>query len=71
MEPEIYINIDSGNGLLPDGTKLLPKSVLTYHQSYENHLRQISQETCQPSIDNTSLKSAEPNFHSNLPGAGD
>ena len=28
----IWVNIGSGNGLLPDGTKPLPKPVLTYHQ---------------------------------------
>ena len=28
----IWINIGSGNGLLPDGTKPLPELMLTYHQ---------------------------------------
>ena len=28
----IWINIGSGNGLLPDGTKPLPEPMLTYHQ---------------------------------------
>ena len=28
----IWVNIDSGNGLLSDGTKLLPEPMLTYHQ---------------------------------------
>ena len=28
----MWVNIGSGNGLLPDGTKPLPESVLTYHQ---------------------------------------
>ena len=27
----IEVNIGSGNGLLPDGTKPLPKPMLTYH----------------------------------------
>ena len=27
-----YVNIGSGNGLLPDGTKPLPEPMLTYHQ---------------------------------------
>ena len=27
------VNIASGNGLLPDGTKPLPEPILTYHQS--------------------------------------
>ena len=26
------VNIGSGNGLLPDGTKPLPEPMLTYHQ---------------------------------------
>ena len=29
---EIWVNIGSGNGLLPDGTKPLPEPVLAYHQ---------------------------------------
>ena len=29
----IWVNIGSGNGLLPDGTKPLPEPMLTYHQS--------------------------------------
>ena len=29
---ENWVNIGSGNGLLPDGTKPLPEPVLTYHQ---------------------------------------
>ena len=32
MVTEICINIGSGNGLLPDGTKPLPEPMLTYHQ---------------------------------------
>ena len=26
-----FVDIDSGNGLLPDGTKPLPETMLTYH----------------------------------------
>ena len=33
MATEIWVNIGSGNGLLPDGTKLLPELMLIYHQS--------------------------------------
>ena len=29
---EIWVNIGSGNGLLPDGTKPLPEPMLTDHQ---------------------------------------
>ena len=32
MVAQIYVNIGSGNGLLPDGTKPLPEPVLTYLQ---------------------------------------
>ena len=32
MATEIWVNIGSGNGLLPDGTKPLPEPMLTYHQ---------------------------------------
>ena len=28
----IWVNIGSGNGLLPDGTKPLPEPMLMYHQ---------------------------------------
>ena len=27
-----WVNIGSGNGLMPDGTKPLPEPMLTYHQ---------------------------------------
>ena len=32
MAAGIRVNIGSGNGVLPDGTKLLPEPMLTYHQ---------------------------------------
>ena len=32
MATQIWVNIASGNGLLPDGTKPLPEPMLTYHQ---------------------------------------
>ena len=32
MAAGIWVNIGSGNGLLPDGTKPLPEPMLTYHQ---------------------------------------
>ena len=32
MAAQIWVNIGSGNGLLPDGTKPLPEPLLTYHQ---------------------------------------
>ena len=33
MATEFLVNIGSGNGLLPDGTKPLSEPMLTYHQS--------------------------------------
>ena len=32
MVTKIWVNIGSGNGLLPDGTKPLPEPMLTYRQ---------------------------------------
>ena len=32
MATEIWVNIGSGNGLLPEGIKPLPDPMLTYHQ---------------------------------------
>ena len=32
MATEIWVNIGSGNGLLPDGTKPLPEPMFTYRQ---------------------------------------
>ena len=32
MATDIWVNIDSGNGLLPNGTKPLPEPMLTDHQ---------------------------------------
>ena len=45
--PQIWVKIGLGNGLLPDGTKPLPKPILTNHQI---HTRSISQDVLQPSI---------------------
>ena len=32
MMAYIWVNLGSGNGLLPDGTKQLPEPMLAYHQ---------------------------------------
>ena len=45
-----WVNIGSGNGVLPDGTKPLPQPMLTYHVT---HLKAILLEIPQPS--NTKL----------------
>ena len=39
MVTKIQVNIGSGNGLLPDGTKPLPEPMLTNHQG--SHQRAI------------------------------
>ena len=48
MVTEIWVNIGSDNGLLSDGTKLLPESMLTDHQRNPSDIpiRAISQESC-------------------------
>ena len=74
MATEIWVNIGSGNGLLPDGTKPLPEQMLTYHQYVKSsgiHLRAILQEIPQPSVTEISLKITYLKFCSNLPGANE
>ena len=68
MATEIWVNISSGNGLLPDGTKPLPEPMLTDHQSSDNQLRAISQKLPQSSITKISLNITYVKCHSNLPG---
>ena len=71
---QIWVNIGSGNGLLPDGTKPLPEPMLTYHQWHPvtiMHLTSISHKILQPSITKVSLKIIYLKFNSNLPGADD
>ena len=36
MATEIWVNTDSDNGLLPDGTKPLTEPILTYHKQGPN-----------------------------------
>ena len=43
MATEIWVNIGSGNGLVPDGTKPLPESMLTVMKSNDIYQRVISQ----------------------------
>ena len=65
MAAEIWVNIGSGNGLLPDGTKPLPEPVLTDHQwsPSDIHIREISREMPQTSIIKIHLKITYLNFH--------
>ena len=55
MATEIWVNIGSGNDLLPDGTKPLPEPMLSKSKSRDIHIRAISQEMLQPSITKISL----------------
>ena len=61
-----WVNIGSGNGMLPDDTKPLPEPVLTYHQwgPGQWHKRYISHQSLKS--DWKYLK-----FNSNLPGANE
>ena len=56
-----WVNIGSGNGLLPDGTKPLPEPILTYHQ------RALSLEDLKISISKITFLES----HSDLPGANE
>ena len=60
MVTQILVNIGSGNGLLPDASKLLPDPMLTNHQ-----------EIHQPSITKISLKIIDLKSSSNLKGANE
>ena len=75
MATEIWVNIGSGNGLLPDGTKPLPEVRtnvdLPSVRSIGIHLSTISQEILQPSITKISWKIAFLKFLLNLPGANE
>ena len=70
---EIWVNIGSGNGLLPDGTKPLPEPMLNDHQwsPSDIHIRAISQEMPQPSVTKICLKITYLNLHLNFPGANE
>ena len=73
MTTEIWVNLGSDNGLLPDGTKPLPEPMLTDDQwsPHDIHIRAISQEMPQPSITEICLKITYLNFHSDFPGASE
>ena len=73
MATEIWVNIGSGNGLLPDGTKPLPEPMLTDHhlKTSDIHSWAISLEMSQPSITKICLKIAYLKFHLIFPGANE
>ena len=73
MATEIWVNMGSGNGLLPDGTKPLPEPMWTDHQwsLVAFNIRAISQEMPQPLIIKIYLKITRLKFHSYFPGANE
>ena len=71
MVTELWVNIGSGNGLLPDGTKPLPEPMLTDHQRSPVTSILISQEMPQPSTAKIHLNITYLKFHSNFPGANE
>ena len=64
------VNIGPGNGLVPSiGHKAIAwANVDISVRSIDIHLRAISQNIPQPSINNISIKITYLKFHSNLPG---
>ena len=71
MATQIWVNIRSVNGLLPDGTKPSPEPMLTYHQWSavafilgQFHKRCLNHQLLKICLKLTYLK-----FHSNFPGA--
>ena len=69
MATEIWVNIGSGNGLLPDGTKPLLKPDVDWSlaKSSDIHIRTISQEMPQISIKKICLKITYLKFYPKLP----
>ena len=73
MATEIWVNIGSGNGLLPDGTKPLPEPMLTdpwwspvTFILGQFHKRCLNHQSLKISFKLTCLK-----LHSNVPGANE
>ena len=73
MAVEIWVNIGSANGLLPDGTKPLPETNVDWssRKSSDIHIRAISQEMPQASITKIHLKITYLKLHSNIPGGSE
>ena len=67
MATEIWVNIGSGNGLLPDGTKPLPERMLIHHQLGSLAFIWV----LQPSITKISWKITFQKIILNLPGANE
>ena len=69
--PQIWVNICSGNGLLPDGNKPLPEPMLTYHQSGPETFTwgQFTRDTW--AINYYNRLENHLRFHSSLPGVNE
>ena len=70
MATEIWVNIGSGNGLLPDGTKPLPEPMLTFH-NWSPVTFISGKEMPQPSINKICLNIIYLKFYWNSPGANE
>ena len=70
MATEIWVNIGSGNGLLPDDTKPLPEPMMTYQWSFV-HPTTILQAAPEISDHGMSLKIIILKLQSHLPGASE
>ena len=72
MATKIWVNIGSGNDLLPDGTKSLPEPMLTDHQwSRVTFILGQFREMLQPSVTKILLKITYLKLHSHFPGANE
>ena len=71
MTTEIWVNIGSGNGSLPDQAITWTKVDWSSLKSSDIHIRAISQKMPQPSITKICLKNTYLKFHSNFPGANE
>ena len=67
MVTQNWANTGSGNGLLPDSTKPLPKPILTYHQWGPMTITCRKFHESQPSVTKISNTITNLKFHSNLP----
>ena len=71
MATKIWVDIGSGDGLLPDGTITWTNVDLSLVKSIDIHIRTNSQEMPQLSITKICLKITCLKFHSNFPGANE
>ena len=70
---QIWVNIGSANGLVPDGSKPLPEPMLNYDQKclVASNLGQFNKASFSHQFMKISLKITNLKFHQNLPGANE